>query len=225
MILSSLAFSLLKLAPEIANRVAGVSWVGLLSFRTWLIIFLVLAFAAFIDAATRISQRQAKKSLRPKLVGSAFDFDIEPHVSNRASHIYLGIDFINEGDVETVIRKFRLQIVIGRGHYTCEDAEDDEIVQKLEGQSRDDAKRFYNLNMYVTEMKPVALGKLNLGHLHFIVPDLIFPPKADQPFVLISVRVIAVDQWGDSHLFDLKTNRNTLPRPSEKIRPHSSVYS
>lgn len=246
MYLSSLAFLLLKVAPETANRVAGFQWVGLFSFRIWLIIFLVLAFVAFVDAGTRILQKQAKKSLRPKLVGSASDFDIEPYQepSNiavaesersgrpviftdqdiRGSHVYLAIDFINDGDAETVIRKFRLKIVVGRGHYTCEDAEDGEIVQKVQGQSRNDAKRFYNLNSYVTEMKPVPLGKLNRGHLHFIVSDLIFPPKPGEAFVLISVQVIAVDQWGDSHLLELNTNRNTRPRPSEKIRYQSPIY-
>lgn len=246
MLLSSLAFLLLKLAPETANRVAGVPWVGLFSFRTWLIIFLVLAFVAFVDAATRLLQKQAKKSLRPQLVGAAFDFDIEPYdkpdsdavtemrrsgrpvvFSNqdmRGSHVYLGVDFINDGNAETVLRKFRLQIVTDRGHYTSEDAEDDEIVQKVQGQSRNDAKRFYNLNTYVTEMKSVPLGKLNHGHLHFIVSGLIIPPEACESFILISVRVIAVDQWGDSHIFDLKPNRNTRPKPSEKLRYDSSIY-
>jgi hypothetical protein len=236
----SINIVLLMFFPDFAKRLKELPVLQALPFSTWIILGLLLALWMVIDGASRVVAKRTRKPNRPKLEGSAFDFDIEPYSEpskeaiiearrlNRpvlfkdediqGSHVYLGVDFINDGDAETVIKKFRLEIETENGHFNCDYAEDDEIVQKVEGQSRSESMQFYNLNTHVTKMKTVQLGKLNHGYLHFIVRNLMVPQRVGESFVLLGVRVIAVDQWGESHSLPLNRNRNTEPKPSERIR-------
>lgn len=229
-----------RLAPDVFAKIHSLPILSLLSLSTWIILALILALIAAIDCGRRILAKRTRKPNRPKLDGSAFDLYLEPYSEPskeaiiesrrlnrpvvftgediRGCHVYLGVDFINEGDAETVIRKFRLEVETNNGYFSSDNAEDDEIVQIVEGQSRSESKPFYNLNTHVTKMKTVRLGKLNHGHLHFIVRNLMLPQKVEEAFVLVNIRVIVADQWGDSHTLPLIRNRNTEPKPSERIR-------
>lgn len=227
--------------PHIAAKIHSLPVISWLSFRTWVILGLIILLVAIIDGAQRLLEERTQKPDRPRLEGGIYDIRFNemtpfdgiqeprdlsvqsslsvgiaklPNSSDGVigTHVILRTHFVNESSAETTIRNFCLEITTNNGDFAANYPEDGEILQSGFGQRPETAKRFTNLNELIKTGHTVTYGKHIEGHLHFIVRGLILRNTS-----LISPRVLVIDAWGGEHPLPYKLSRHSVPPPSERL--------